>query len=275
MTVREFKAGELQGWHHASGRYAVARVFLVHGVCEHSGRHHNTIAQWLEHGYDCVRFDLRGHGLSGGRRQWVEAFDDYLDDLQAILRWGEQHLPQAPVFLYGHSLGGAICLRFAARRSSVVAGLMVNAPAFQIGAGVSPLRRMLARSLNFFAPRLSLPANLDISAISRDEQEVERAVRDPLSCQFNTVRQGYQILRALPQLPGDVARLSQPILFTHGKRDRLVDWNGTEELFTLCGSPDKERVYFDEGFHELHNDLDREALFRCLTDWLARHRAPR
>ena len=62
-------------------------------------------------------------------------------------------------------------------------------------------------------------------------QEVVRAVNDPLICQFNTVRQGYEILKTLPKLHSDVTCLGIPILFTHGKQDRLVNWEGTEKLF--------------------------------------------
>ena len=92
-----------------------------------------------------VRFDLRGHGLSEGKRQWIESFDDYLDDLQSVFAWCEQQLPQTHTYLHGHSLGGAICLRYAARRPNTLTGLMVNAPAFQVGTGVSRFRQLLAK----------------------------------------------------------------------------------------------------------------------------------
>ena len=271
IEVKEFRIDGLCGWQHITSRDALARVLLVHGLGEHSGRHVNTITQLVRHGYECVRFDLRGHGLSAGERQWVESFDDYLDDLHAIVTWSEQRPQQIPTYLYGHSLGGAICLRYAAQRPNPLSGLMINAPAFRIGSGVSWLRQLLARSLNAILPRLSLSANLDLSAISRDPEEIARAANDPLNCHYNTVRQGYEILKALPELRRNVECLNIPLLLTHGKQDRLVAWQGTEELFQSCGSVDKECVYFADGFHELHNDLDRERYWRCLLDWLARH----
>lgn len=209
--------------------------------------------------------------MSDGKRQWIESFDDYLDDLYAVICWSERELPQTPTYLHGHSLGGAICLRYVARRSHPIRGLMLNAPAYQIGAGVSAFRQLLARNLNTILPRLSLSANLDVTAISRNPEEIARSKNDPLNCEFNTVRQGYEILKALPQLRSDVERFNHPILFTHGKDDRLVNWQGTEELFQHCAAVDKERIYFDQGYHELHNDFDREPYWRCLLDWLSRH----
>lgn len=208
--------------------------------------------------------------MSEGKRQWIENFDDYLDDLQAVIDWSQRELPQVPLYLHGHSLGGAICLRYAARRSIPYNGLMINAPAFRVGTGVSAFRQLLAKCLNSVLPRLSLSANLDMSALSRDLDEIEKSKNDPLSCQFNTIRQGYEILKALPELRQDVERITQPILFTHGQNDRLVDWQGTEELHRHCGSVDREVCYFEQGYHELHNDYDRELYWKTLLDWLRR-----
>ena len=80
--------GHLAVWNHpvVSGA-PKARVLLIHGIGEHSGRHKNTCNTLTSNGYEVVRFDLRGAGRSGGRRQHIEQFTDYVDDVVHVFNW--------------------------------------------------------------------------------------------------------------------------------------------------------------------------------------------
>ena len=60
-----------------------------------------------------VRYDLRGHGQSSGRRGQVSRFDEYLDDTEVFLDEVRRAQPGKPVFLLGHSMGGLVCARLA------------------------------------------------------------------------------------------------------------------------------------------------------------------
>ena len=65
-----------------------ARMLLVHGAGEHSGRYERTGGLFAEAGIDVTAFDLRGCGGSGGRRGDVERWDDFLDDTAIDARDG-------------------------------------------------------------------------------------------------------------------------------------------------------------------------------------------
>jgi alpha-beta hydrolase superfamily lysophospholipase len=60
-----------------------ARMLIVHGIGEHSGRYEHVGSFFAERGLSVSSFDLRGHGLSTGERVHVESFDEYLDDVEA------------------------------------------------------------------------------------------------------------------------------------------------------------------------------------------------
>ena len=63
----------------------VARLLIVHGYGDHSGRY-SQVMNWLAcRGVECHAFDLRGHGRSSGKRAYVRNWDEYLDDLGACL----------------------------------------------------------------------------------------------------------------------------------------------------------------------------------------------
>jgi len=66
------------------------------------------VAESLAADYEVLLMDLRGHGRSG--RPGSYAMPDYLFDLHNVL----EHNTDAPVALFGHSLGGQIVTRFSA-----------------------------------------------------------------------------------------------------------------------------------------------------------------
>ena len=88
-----------------------ARVLIVHGIGEHSGRYERTGRLLAEAGLDVDAFDLRGHGLSGGRRVYVREWDDFLDDVE--VRLAALRRPGLPLVLFGHSMGALIALNYA------------------------------------------------------------------------------------------------------------------------------------------------------------------
>ena len=61
-----------------------AILLVVHGWAEHSGRYRNLVDHVVPKGYAIYAHDHRGHGMSGGRRGYVERFSDYLDDLKTF-----------------------------------------------------------------------------------------------------------------------------------------------------------------------------------------------
>ena len=52
-------------------------ILVVHGLGEHSGRHDATGGRFAAAGLAVTSFDHRGFGASGGRRAYVERWDDF------------------------------------------------------------------------------------------------------------------------------------------------------------------------------------------------------
>jgi len=247
-----------------------ARVLMIHGVSEHSGRHLGTEQALLNAGYAVVRFDLRGAGRSGGRRQWVREFNDYVEDVSTVYRWICRELPPAPLFLFGHSLGGAIALTFLEAYQKAFVGCVLSAPAHRLGGAINPLTVAIGRQLVKLLPTLRIPATSDKGAISKDPLAVKAFLEDPLCCQTTTLSQGKAILDQLPKLSGIASRLNLPVQILHGSLDQLIRLEGSFELLQNLGSKDKTLNIIPGGFHEPHNDQEKEEFFSLLTLWLDR-----
>jgi pimeloyl-ACP methyl ester carboxylesterase len=85
-------------------------IVLVHGVRDHCRTWDDLIQRLSAFGnYHFIAPDLRGHGDS----EWVQGsgyrYYDYIYDLQQLIEQNQL----GPVFLVGHSLGGAIAAFFA------------------------------------------------------------------------------------------------------------------------------------------------------------------
>lgn len=84
-----------------------ARVLFVHGVGSHLESWKGVVAA-MGHGYECLRYDLRGHGKSP-KSAGPYSLNMFASDLEAVARssrWNDFHL-------VGFSLGGLIAQRFA------------------------------------------------------------------------------------------------------------------------------------------------------------------
>jgi alpha-beta hydrolase superfamily lysophospholipase len=262
--------GSLAVWNHSVSN-PKARVMIIHGLSEHSGRHLNTV-KWLnENGMDVIRFDLRGAGQSGGKRQWIESFNDYIDDTVTVFNWIQRELPSLPLFIFGHSLGGAIAVNFAFTYHTLFKGLILSAPAYLVGSGISPVKIKVGQMLVKIAPNLRLPKSTTSEGVSRDKQVVEAYQNDPLCFHFNTLKQGDEILKNLPLIPELAQKITVPTLIAHGSADPIIRVEGSFEILKALSSPSKELYIAPGSYHEIHNELeeDRNTYFRHLDMWIS------
>ena len=246
-----------------------AIIALVHGIAEHSGRYAFLAERANQRGLGVVSVDLRGHGRSPGERSYVERFDDYLLDVDALLAKATELAVGRPVFLMGHSMGGAIALRWVAQRRQPVAGLILSSAALRIGGDVPRLLVALAPFLSRGLPHLR-GKRFDPAVISRDPAAVAAYVNDPLvSLEAPPARTGAELLRVMESNHAAAAGLTLPVYLFHGDADRLTDPAGSREIHDLWGGQDRTLRLWPGSRHETLNDLDRETVAAELFEWVA------
>lgn len=247
-----------------------ARVLIVHGIGEHSGRYERTGRLMAEAGLDVEAFDLRGHGLSGGRRVYIRRWSDYLDDVEVRLAALRQ--PGLALVLFGHSLGATIALDYACSGRPAPDLLVLSAAT--LDANVPAWQRAVAPILSRVAPTLVLANPISGDQLSRDPAVGRAYFADPLVQPRTTTRLGAEFFAAMKRLRSELTRLNVPTLVIHGGEDTLVPTAVSEPLAKV---PGVERRVLPGLRHETLNEPEGPEVVAGVVEWIRAHvpRAPR
>jgi acylglycerol lipase len=254
----------------------VAVLVVTHGLGEHAGRYQCFAERCLAQGLAVVAADLRGHGKSPGEQELIDRFDDYLKDLDALFAHAhaEARVAKAPMFVFGHSMGGAIVLRWLTERpaqAANLAGVILSSAALQVGAGISPLLLALAPLISNIAPRLRTQP-LDPASMSRIAEEVKAYVNDPLVCHRPPpARTAAELLKVMPLNLQAASSMRWPLYVLHGDADALTSVDGARAVHAAWAGTDKTLRIWPGGYHELLNDLDGAAVAEELLAWMLSH----
>jgi acylglycerol lipase len=247
---------------------AKAHLVIVHGYAEHSGRYSWVGEQLAAAGIAVHAYDLRGHGFSEGEPVFVHTFKEHLDDLDLLLARVRAEAGAAPLFLFGHSMGGLIVTLYCAIRHRELAGLITS------GAAISPLEGPLKIFGLIFAvvARVRPGAgvrSLSASTVSRDPAVVEAYANDPQvyhgKMPASTIA---AIRRAIARVHQDMDTISLPLLVMHGTVDELVTTSGSEKLAESAISADKTLKLYEGLAHEILNEPEKEQVLADLRAWI-------
>ncbi len=153
-------------------------IAIVHGYAEHSTRYDHVGRYFAERGYAVSAYDLRGHGYSDGDRVLVGSFREHLEDVDVFLDVARRRSPEAPMFLLGHSMGGAIVALAEVMRHPAVRGIILTGPAIGARSGAGAIVAGALVAIGRVFPKLPL-ISLDAAAVSRDPDVVARLRRRP------------------------------------------------------------------------------------------------
>lgn len=223
-------------------------------------------------GFGTVVVHPRGVGLSEGRRGDIDDFERILEDQASSLEHAACAFPGAPLFLFGHSAGGAFALHLAAHTQTRLAGVVLVNPAFRLvyGEGMGPSLGDQARFVFDAVFRRSTPTvdlNADPSAIRDPADRAEAlAMRDdPTVVHRFSLRFLLGQRRVMGACARNAARVRSPVLLVEGAHDALVDPRGNAEIVAAARGT---RLVAVDG---AHGATAVETMIEPLLDWLGRH----
>ncbi len=108
-------------------------VVAVHGLSEFAEKYHEFAWYLLNQGYDVFLYDQRCHGRSCRLTDrndliHVDNFSDYWKDLDRFVCEIVRPNTDGPLYLYGHSMGGAVSAQYLANRPQVFKKAVLSAP---------------------------------------------------------------------------------------------------------------------------------------------------
>lgn len=246
-------------------------LLIVHGVGEHSGRYVNVVDHFIPLGYAIYGLDHVGHGRSGGGREIIKSFEDFIEPLTTYRKMIYAWHPDLPVFIYGHSLGALISVFQLIDNQADFKGAIISAPPVTIPKNISKMTITLGKLLAVVAPKVGV-VDLDTSGLSHDEQVVKAYNNDPLVFHGKiTACISAGMLKAMLRVNENAGGITLPMFILQGSEDRLVDPDSAKYLYDKIGSKDKTLKVYEGLYHEIHNEPDREIMFNDLAGWLKNH----
>ncbi|XP_057561622.1 monoglyceride lipase isoform X23 [Hippopotamus amphibius kiboko] len=279
-----------------------ALVFVSHGAGEHCGRYDELARMLVGLGLLVFAHDHVGHGQSEGERMVVSDFQVFIRDVLQHVDVVQKDHPGLPIFLLGHSMGGAIAILTAAERPSHFSGMVLISPLVLANPESAttfkdcvrslehllkmasravapwiplPLWVLAAKVLNLVLPNMSL-GRIDASVLSRNKAEVDNYNTDPLICRAGLkVCFGIQLLNAVSRVERALPKLTLPFLLLQGSADRLCDSRGAYLLMESAKSQDKTLKIYEGAYHVLHKELPEvtSSVFREINTWVSQRTA--
>ncbi len=249
-----------------------AAVVMCHGVNSHGGQYLWPGTQFAAAGLAAFALDLRGRGKSGGERYFVDDIADYVADVATVIALAKSRHPGLPVFLLGHSAGGVVSSSYALDHQAEIAGLICESFAFKVPAPDAALAVIKGLSLLF--PRVPV-LKLKNEDFSRDPIAVRILNSDPLTLnEAQPAKTVAALVRANDRLRREFPRITLPVLILHGTADRATMPSGSQLFFDTAGSKDKTLKLYDGHYHDLLNDVGKDAVLADIKSWIdARIRA--
>ncbi|HEX4795346.1 MAG TPA: lysophospholipase [Humisphaera sp.] len=249
---------------------AFARLAIIHGYGDHSGRFVHFMQWMAKRGVACHAVDLRGQGKAEGKRGFVAKWEDYLNDVQTFIN----SLPTSdvlPLFLLGHSHGGLIVAYAVVEHLPFVPsvrGCILTAPYFANRVRIPRWKLFAANLVGRLFPWARFATGTQDDWLTSEPEMIDQTRHDPLYVRVATPA-WYAAHRAAQWTTGQYAgEFHTPLLLLAGGNDQIADTNASREFFHRVGSSDKQFILHESCRHELLRETIRETIFEQILTWM-------
>ncbi|XP_073274874.1 caffeoylshikimate esterase [Primulina huaijiensis] len=211
-----------------------------------------------QNGFSSFALDIEGHGHSQGLKAYVPNVDLVVDDCLSFFESVITQNPSfqnLPVFLYGESMGGAICLLIHFKKPRFFKGAILLAPMCKISDKVKPIWPIpqILTAVARFAPTLPIVPTADLldKSVKVPEKKII-GMKNPTRYQgrprLGTV---IELIRVTDLINSRLSYVDIPFIVIHGSADVVTDPEVSRELYELAKSQDKTIKIYEGMMHSL------------------------
>ena len=262
-----------------------AVILALHGFNDYANTFTEAGAFWADAGIATYAYDQRGFGATAPEKRgiWPGAATMRADLFDAARAVAERH-PGVPLYLLGHSMGGAVVLTAVVAHGLPpgVDGAILVAPAVW-SRETMPLYQRVALAIgSWTVPWMAMTAPEGIRRYASDNIEMLRAMgRDPLVIKETRIDAIWGLTNLMDEAMDAATRLSPrrlggPVLLLYGdKEDILPAAPVNQALAALPAGADGPRVaIYPQGWHMLLRDLQAQTVWRDVLAWIDDPAAP-
>lgn len=237
-----------------------ATVVVVNGRTESYLKYQELAYELTQQGYQVLMFDHRGQGISARltdnpNKGHIESFQQYIDDMHQLVSRVVQPDHQLPLYLLGHSMGGAISTLYLEQHPDVFQKAALSAPMHGINGKLFYDEQdacRLASAVTLFStqgyagfaekPYAAEPfSRNELTGSEVRYQWTQQLYQDNPELQLGGATWGWleQACQVLPQMQRQARNIKIPLLVMQAELDTIVSAAAQQEFCTvLADNPD-------------------------------------
>lgn len=297
MQTKDHVAIYVKKWY-KEAQQPKAIIQIAHGMVEHIQRYDDFAQYLVTQNIFVYGNDHRGHGKTGERHGLFgflaseDGFTKTVDDLYEVTKQIKQDYPDAPLFLFGHSMGSFLTRKYIQNHSAEINGVIFSGTGFystlttQLGKAVARIlppkeKSKLMNHLAFGAYNKKITGRkTSFDWLTRDKEAVQKYIDDPHTGFIPTGRFFYDLMTGLSQIhnqtKNEAIRNDLPMLIISGGADPVGDyakgiWK-TAHLYEQAGLLKITTMLFENGRHELLNERNKEEVYIAIYQWVLKNR---
>lgn len=257
---------------------AKGNIVISHGYTEYIEKYEELIYYFTKEKYNVFIMEHRGNGRSGNlgkedsTQMYVEDFDYYVDDMKKFV--DEIVMPNSEnkkIFLFAHSMGGAIGTALLERYPDLFDCAVLSAPMLEIDTGSTPsflakiltnIKNIIGNDGEYVLGHGSFIKSNSVDGSGTTSKGRFEYANNILNEEKQLQRGGasykwlYESFNAVSEITkkSNIKKIEVPVLLFQAENDTYVKPGGQDKLNKYCKNC--ELVFVQNSKHEIYREKD-------------------